>query len=85
MGLAAAIRPKLRDGDPVKPRITTGASAKTKRAALEYAHGARFWTNLRTSMDECRARGIPLPEAKRLLQERLAVESRETATAKKTT
>ncbi|HJX52095.1 MAG TPA: hypothetical protein VJ801_04955 [Polyangia bacterium] len=40
---------------------------------------ARFWMNLRTSLDERRARGVPLAEAKRLLQQRLAVEDRGTA------
>jgi hypothetical protein len=38
--------------------------------------------NLRTSLDACRARGIPLAEAKRVLQERLAAKGR--GTKKKT-
>jgi len=50
--------------------------AKKKRQALEIAHGARFWLGLRSSLDECRARGIPLAEAKRRLEERLAAEGR---------
>lgn len=62
----------------MKARAVTDDVAKKRREALEYARGARFWMNLRTSLDECRARGIPLAEAKRLLQERLAAEGRGT-------
>ena len=53
-------------------RIAEGTSKK--REALELAQGARFWLGLRSSLDECRTRGIPLAEAKRRLQERLAAE-----------
>jgi hypothetical protein len=66
-GAGTATRPRIRNGDHVKHRTTTRGTAKTKRDALEYGRGARFWTNLRTSLDECRARGMPLAEAKRLL------------------
>jgi hypothetical protein len=78
MGEGTAIRPRICDGDGVKHRATTRGAAKTKREAVEYARGARFWMNLRTSLDECRARGIPLAEAKRLLRERLAAKGRGT-------
>ena len=83
MGAGTAIRPRICDGGGVKHRATTRGTAKPKREALEYARGASFWMNLRTSLDECRARGIPLAEAKRLLQQRLAAKGR--GTAKKTT
>lgn len=80
MGAGTAIRPRICDGDGVKHRATTRGSAKAKREALKYARGARFWMNLRTSLDECRACGIPLAEAKRLLlQKRLAARGRGTA------
>ena len=45
-----------------------------KREAVELAQGARFWLGLRSSLEECRARGIPLAGAERRLQERLAAE-----------
>jgi hypothetical protein len=60
----------------MKARAVTDEVTKKRREALETARGARFWMNLRTSLDESRARGIPLAEAKRLLQERLAAEGR---------
>jgi hypothetical protein len=47
-------------------------AAKKRRQAAELARGARFWLDLRESLDESRARGIPLAEAKRRLEERLA-------------
>jgi hypothetical protein len=58
----------------MKSRAITEDAAKKKREALEFARGARFWLNLRSSLDESRARGIPLAEAKRRLEERLAAE-----------
>jgi hypothetical protein len=45
-----------------------------KRETQEFARGERFWLNLRSSVEECRARGIPLAEAKRRLEKRLAAE-----------
>jgi hypothetical protein len=62
----------------MKARAVTDEVAKKRREALEVARGARFWMNLRTSLDECRAHGISLAQAKRLLHERLAAEGRET-------
>ncbi len=63
----------------MKARAITDDGTKKRREALEMARGARLWMNLRTSLDESRARGIPLAEAKRLLQERLAAEGRRPA------
>jgi hypothetical protein len=83
MGEGTAIRPRICDGDGVKHRDTTRGAAKAKREAMEYARGASLWMNLRTSMDDCRARGISMAEAKRLLQQRLAAKGR--GSAKKTT
>jgi hypothetical protein len=60
----------------MKARAITVDVTRKRREALEMARGARLWMNLRTSLDESRARGIPLAEAKRLLQERLAAEGR---------
>ena len=53
-------------------RIAEGTSKK--REALKLAQGARFWLGLRSSLDESRARGIPLAEARRRLEKRLAAE-----------
>ncbi len=53
-------------------RRRTGEDTGKKRETL--AQGARFWLGLRSSLDECRARGIPLAEAKRRLEKRLAAE-----------
>jgi hypothetical protein len=36
--------------------------------------GSSFWLNLRSSLDECRAHGISLAEAKRRLEARLVAE-----------
>jgi hypothetical protein len=58
----------------MKSRAITEDAAKKKREALALAHDARFWLNLRSSLDECRASGIPLAEAKRRLAERLGTE-----------
>jgi hypothetical protein len=63
----------------VPSRVLARGNARNRRDVLDLARGARFWMNLRTSLDECRARGVPLAEAKRLLQQRLAVEDRGTA------
>jgi len=60
----------------MKARAITDDVARKRREALEMARGARLWMNLRTSLDESRASGIPLAEAKRLLRERLAAEGR---------
>jgi predicted mannosyl-3-phosphoglycerate phosphatase (HAD superfamily) len=58
----------------MKPRPIPEDAAKKKREALELAHGARFWLKLRSSLDESRAHGIPLTEAKRRLEARLVAE-----------
>jgi hypothetical protein len=58
----------------MKSRAITEDAAKKKREAVELAQGARFWLGLHSSLDECRARGIPLTEAKRRLEKRLATE-----------
>jgi hypothetical protein len=60
----------------MKARAITDDATRKRREALEMARGASLWMNLRTSLDESRARGIPLAEAKRLLQERLAAGAR---------
>ena len=60
-------------------RIAEGTSKK--REALELAQGARFWLGLRSSLDKSRARGIPLAEAKRRLEKRLAAEENGTKKA----
>ena len=62
----------------MKARAISDDPTRKRREALETARGARFWMNLRTSLDESRARGIPLAEAKRLLQKRLADEGQTT-------
>ncbi len=63
----------------MKARAMTDEVAKKRRDALEVARGARFWMDLRTSLDDCRARGIPLREAKRMLRDRLTAEARDSA------
>ena len=68
------LRRRIGAGDTMKSRAITEDAAKKKREALEFARGARFWLNLRSSLDECRAHGIPLAEAKRRLEARLVAE-----------
>jgi hypothetical protein len=58
----------------------TAATARRKRTAVALARGARFWLNLRDSLDQSRTRGITLAEAKRRLAERLAAEGSLTVT-----
>ncbi len=58
----------------MRTRPIADDSAKKRRQSAELARGARFWLDLRESLDESRARGIPLAEAKRRLDERLAAE-----------
>jgi hypothetical protein len=65
----------------MKSRAITEDAAKKKRETLEFARGARFWLNLRSSLDESRARGIPLAEANRRLEKRLAAEENGTKKA----
>ena len=58
----------------MRTRPITDDAAKKSRPAAELARGARFWLDLRESLDESRAGGISLAEAKRRLDERLAAE-----------
>jgi len=58
----------------MKPRSITDDAARKRRDAAELAGGARFLLALRESLDEARTRGIPLAEAKRRLEGRLAAE-----------
>jgi hypothetical protein len=58
----------------MRTRPITDDAARKSRQAAELARGARFWLDLRESLDESRAGGISLAEAKRRLDERLAAE-----------
>ena len=60
----------------MKAKAISSSDAARKKRALQLAHGTRFWLNLRGSLEESRARGISLDEAKRRLAERLAAEAR---------
>lgn len=55
-------------------RPITDDAAKKGRQAAGLARCARFWLDLRESLDESRAGGISLAEAKRRLDERLAAQ-----------
>jgi hypothetical protein len=58
----------------MRTRPITDEAAKKSRQAAELARGTRFWLDVRESLDESRAGGISLAEAKRRLDERLAAE-----------
>jgi hypothetical protein len=68
----------------MKPGVGAQAAAKRNREATELARGVRFWLNLRESLEESRAHGISLAEARRRLDVRLAAEGRRLPARKKT-
>ena len=58
----------------MKPRSIIDDAAKKRSDSAEVARGARFLLDLRESLDEARTSGIPLADAKRRLDARLAAE-----------
>jgi hypothetical protein len=55
-------------------RVSNAEGGSEKRASRELARGVRLLLSLSDSLDQSRARGISLAEAKRRLRKRLAAE-----------